>query len=86
MLDKYSITPDPFVVELDEHPLGPLLQEQLLQTTGRRTVPNIMINGVSIGGADDIIQLDNDDELVKKVVNLGGKRVEIAERFVSGSI
>jgi glutaredoxin len=86
LLDKYSITPDPFVVELDEHPLGPLLQEQLLQTTGRRTVPNIMINGVSIGGADDIIQLDNDDELVKKVVNLGGKRVEIAERFVSGSI
>ncbi|KFA48451.1 hypothetical protein S40293_00344 [Stachybotrys chartarum IBT 40293] len=80
LLDKYSITPDPFVVELDEHPLGPLLQEQLLQTTGRRTVPNIMINGVSIGGADDIIQLDNDDELVKKVLDLGSKRVEIAER------
>ena len=42
-----------------------------------------MINGVSIGGADDIVALDNDDELVAKIMGLGNKRVEIVERFVS---
>ncbi|MFF3863316.1 hypothetical protein [Streptomyces sp. NPDC002209] len=28
---KYSIRPKPYVVELDEHPLGSLLQDQLLE-------------------------------------------------------
>lgn len=84
LLEKYLITPDPYVVELDEHPLGSQLQDQLLEKTGRRTVPNIMINGVSIGGADDIVELDNSDTLVKKMVELGQKRVKMVERFVSG--
>ncbi|KAH7326599.1 glutaredoxin domain protein [Stachybotrys elegans] len=86
LLEKYHITPDPYVVELDEHALGPLLQDQLNEKTGRRTVPNIMINGVSIGGADDIVALDNDDKLVDKIVNLGNKRVEMVSRFVSGNV
>ncbi|KAM5356140.1 hypothetical protein ACJ41O_002786 [Fusarium nematophilum] len=84
LLEKYSITPEPYVVELDQHPLGQRLQDQLLETTGRRTVPNIMINGVSIGGADDIIEMDNADKLVAKMVDLGNKRVEVSERFVTG--
>ena len=84
LLEKYAITPEPYVVELDEHPQGQALQDQLLETTGRRTVPNIMINGVSIGGADDIIEMDNADKLVAKIVDLGNKRVEVSERFVKG--
>lgn len=43
-----------------------------------------MINGESIGGADDIVELDNSDTLVKKVVGLGQKRVKMVDRFVSG--
>jgi hypothetical protein len=70
-------------VELDEHPLGPALQDHLLKKTGRRTVPNILINGVSIGGADDVIALDNLDKLVDKIVELGSPRVNMVERFVS---
>lgn len=52
--------------------------------TSRRTVPNIMINGKSIGGSDDIAQMDNDHELVEKIRTLGsvgGKTVEVKERF-----
>lgn len=81
LLEKYQITPEPHVVELDIHPLGPKIQDRLLETTGRRTVPNIMINAVSIGGADDIVALDAQDLLVDKVKTLGGKRVEMRERF-----
>lgn len=84
LLEKYSIIPEPHVVELDEHPMGSYLQDQLLEMTGRRTVPNIMVNGVSIGGADDIIDMDNADKLVGKIVDLGSNRVEVSERFIAG--
>ncbi|EHK45301.1 hypothetical protein TRIATDRAFT_178954, partial [Trichoderma atroviride IMI 206040] len=84
LLEKYAITPEPFVVEIDEHPLGPHLQDYLQKKTGRRTVPNILINGVSIGGSDDIVALDNEDKLVAKFRDLGQARVEISERFTTG--
>lgn len=83
LLDKYSITPEPFVVELDVHQLGRPIQDRLAKMTGRKTVPNIMINGKSIGGADDIAELDNAGELVEKIRSLGsvgGKTVEVKEK------
>ncbi|KAH8736881.1 thioredoxin-like protein [Ilyonectria robusta] len=84
LLEKYSISPEPYVVELDKHPLMTALQDQLAKSTGRRTVPNIMINGVSIGGADDIVALDNDDKLVAKILERGNDKVQVSERFVKG--
>ncbi|KAF7544093.1 hypothetical protein G7Z17_g10223 [Cylindrodendrum hubeiense] len=84
LLEKYAITPEPYVVELDKHPLMSDLQDQLEKSTGRRTVPNIIVNGVSIGGADDIVALDNDDKLVAKILELGKNKVEVSERFVTG--
>lgn len=80
LLDKYKITPEPFVVELDVHPLGKQIQESLGKMTGRTTVPNIMINGKSIGGSDEIVAMDQKDELVEKIRSLGsvgGKTVEV---------
>lgn len=69
------------MVELDEHPLGQDLQDVLLALTGRRTVPNVLINGASIGGADDIVELDNGGQLVSKIQALGQRKVEVSERF-----
>ncbi|KAF5674064.1 glutaredoxin [Fusarium heterosporum] len=80
LIEKYMITPEPYVVELDVHPQGQALQDQLQETTGRRTVPNIMVNGVSLGGADDITEMDEAGKLVGKIVDLGNKRVEVQER------
>ncbi|KAF5578472.1 glutaredoxin [Fusarium subglutinans] len=80
LIGKYSIKPEPYVVELDIHPQGQALQDQLRETTGRRTVPNIMVNGVSLGGADDITEMDQAGQLVGKIVDLGNKRVEVLER------
>ncbi|KAJ5297959.1 hypothetical protein PENANT_c012G09995 [Penicillium antarcticum] len=73
LLDHYFIQPQPFVVELDQHPLGPYLQALLAQNTGRRTVPNVIVTGQSIGGGDDIAELDQRDELASKLRQLGGK-------------
>ncbi|KAK2042986.1 glutaredoxin [Colletotrichum somersetense] len=80
LLEKYSIDPAPFVVELDQHPLGPQLQAFLGQKTGRKTVPNILVNSVSIGGGDDIVELDHQKKLVPKIVDLGQKKVGMKER------
>ncbi|KAL4999537.1 thioredoxin-like protein [Aspergillus recurvatus] len=73
LLERYSIAPAPFVVELDQHPLGPQLQSLLGENTGRRTVPNILVNGRSIGGGDDIVALDEHDELASRLKSLAGK-------------
>ncbi|KAJ6036108.1 hypothetical protein N7540_000387 [Penicillium herquei] len=73
LLDGYTISPKPFVVELDQHPIGADLQALLAQNTGRRTVPNILVNGKSIGGGDDIAALDQSDDLASTLKQYGGK-------------
>ncbi|KXH44382.1 glutaredoxin [Colletotrichum simmondsii] len=80
LLEKYSIEPTPYVVELDKHPLGPQLQAFLGEKTGRKTVPNILVNSVSIGGGDDVIELDSQKKLVPRIIDLGQKKVEMKER------
>ncbi|OTA59302.1 glutaredoxin [Hypoxylon sp. EC38] len=85
LLEKYSIDPAPYVVELDEHPLGKELQARLGVMTGRRTVPNIMINGKSIGGSDEIAELDSRKTLIDKFKSMGGKRLSMKERFVGNA-
>ncbi|KAK3330435.1 thioredoxin-like protein [Apodospora peruviana] len=82
LLEKYLIEPPPFVVELDEHPLGARIQARLGEMTGRKTVPNIMVNGISIGGGDDVAALDRDRNLADKIKSLGGKRIDVTARFV----
>ena len=79
LLDKYTITPAPYVVELNEHPMGARLQARLAELTNRRTVPNILINGVSIGGGDEIANLHSTKTLIEKVNNLGAKRITQVE-------
>ncbi|KAF2248867.1 glutaredoxin [Trematosphaeria pertusa] len=80
LLDKYRIVPAPYVVELDEHPLGLKLQEKLADSTGRKTVPNILILGRSIGGGDQIQELDETDKLIDTVKSMASARVIEAER------
>ncbi|KAK3365313.1 thioredoxin-like protein [Lasiosphaeria ovina] len=82
LMEKYLIEPKPFVVELDLHPLGPQIQARLLAMTDRKTVPNILVYGKSIGGGDEITALDNEKTLAAKIKSIAGKRVDVTERFV----
>jgi len=75
LLDKYILDPAPFVVELDQVPLGLNLQARLAELTGRKTVPNVLINGVSIGGGDDVAALDDNNKLIDKIKDLGQKKM-----------
>jgi len=42
-------------------------REWLVKTTGRRTVPQIFINGEPIGGSDELHALDRSGELATKL-------------------
>jgi glutaredoxin len=74
-LEKYIIDPAPYVVELDQHPIGAGIQARLAKLTGRRTVPNVLVNAVSIGGGDDVAGLDSRKELADKIKELGGTKI-----------
>lgn len=71
LLASYNLSPPPTIVELDMRSDGGLIQGILNRLTGRRTVPNIILQGESIGGADDIIALHQDDKLKPLLHNAG---------------
>lgn len=43
--------------------LDPQQRQEMMQKTGRRTVPQIFIGGVHIGGYDDLVALDRSGKL-----------------------
>ncbi|EGO52209.1 hypothetical protein NEUTE1DRAFT_149795 [Neurospora tetrasperma FGSC 2508] len=83
LLGDYQIDPAPYVVELDQHPLGPGIQAELGDRTGRKTVPNILVGGISIGGSDDIAKLDQEKTLIEKIMSLAGKRLTVTNHSKS---
>jgi tellurite resistance protein len=58
-------------IELDLRPDGDRVQEALVRLTGQKTVPNVFINGQSIGGGSETEAMAKTGELVKKLGALG---------------
>lgn len=63
--------------------MGRALQDLLAQRTGRRTVPNILVLGMSIGGADEVVKLHEEGNLAGKLKGIVGKRLERCEKRVA---
>ncbi|KAL1813911.1 hypothetical protein ACET3Z_023976 [Daucus carota] len=55
----------PYVVELDERGDGWNIQSSLGQLYGKRTVPQVFINGKHLGGSDDTVAAYESGELAK---------------------
>ncbi|KAK6127077.1 hypothetical protein DH2020_039179 [Rehmannia glutinosa] len=55
----------PYVVELDERDDGARIQDALSEIVGRRTVPQVFINGKHLGGSDDTMEAYESGELEK---------------------
>lgn len=60
--------------------LGRKLQDLLASLSGRRTVPNIMINAQSLGGSDDLASMHEKGTLMDEIKKLGGKRIVSIEK------
>merc|ERR1711879_56478 len=58
-----------FVLELDIDPRGRSIQAYLQEKTGQRTVPNIVIGGKHIGGADSLTSLHASGNLQDMIDN-----------------
>ncbi|ESX00170.1 hypothetical protein KL918_004959 [Ogataea parapolymorpha] len=74
---SYDITPQPTVVELDLHKHGKELQDYIASVSGRRTVPNLFVNGVSRGGSDEMSALHADNKLLDQLTAWGGPKVKV---------
>jgi glutaredoxin 3 len=57
----------PAVFELDKHPKGHAVMEELVRQTGRLTVPSVWINAKYIGGSEEVKALIANGELAKLV-------------------
>lgn len=77
---EYEVSPGITVVELDKHKNGRLLQDYLAEISGRKTVPNLFINGISRGGSDEMKQLHLDGKLLSNLVSWGGKKVKFSKK------
>lgn len=53
------------MVELDEREDGWNIQDALSEIVGRRTVPQVFINGKHIGGSDDTVEAYESGKLAK---------------------
>ncbi len=45
--------------------LDPVRRTEMMQRSARRTVPQIYIGDIHVGGYDDLMRLDRNDELAK---------------------
>jgi hypothetical protein len=64
-------------VELDLHPHGAELQAYIGDVTGRRTVPNVHVKGITRGGGDEFRKLHHDGNLEKNMQDWGGNSFRI---------
>lgn len=79
LLERYQITPEPNVVELDKYEFGAALQDYLHTKSGRKTVPNVLVGSSyeSRGGFDDFNKYHEDGELIKLLVEWGSGRLQV---------
>ncbi|GMM34109.1 glutathione-disulfide reductase [Saccharomycopsis crataegensis] len=80
--NDYELTPEPIIVELDKHKHGAELQTYIGQQSGRRTVPNLYVKGVSRGGSDDIRELHDKGELLDLLTTWGNKSLKVTKHSV----
>lgn len=62
-----SINVDHQIIELDQLGEGSAIQNTLTDLTGLRTVPNVFVNGKSIGGCDDTLKAHSENRLMSMI-------------------
>ncbi|CAN6451030.1 unnamed protein product [Victoria cruziana] len=67
----------PYVVELDQRDDGADIQDALQQLFGRRTVPQVFINGKHLGGSDDTVEAYENGELEKLLENVPQEELDL---------
>jgi len=69
---EFQLKKEPYVVELDHREDGSEIQDALSEIVGRRTVPQVFVNGKHLGGSDDTVEAYESGKLAK-LLNIGVK-------------
>lgn len=85
LAEHFEFDPMIMAIELDKYPHGRELQEYVGKVTGRRTVPNLMINGKSRGGFDDINELLKSETLYDDLVKWSDNKFTVRKRLTPSS-
>ncbi|TVU08409.1 hypothetical protein EJB05_41813 [Eragrostis curvula] len=65
VFQELHLKKQPYVVELDQREDGGEIQDALLDIVGKRTVPQVFINGKHLGGSDDTVEAYESGKLAK---------------------
>ncbi|KAF8636383.1 hypothetical protein AX17_003565 [Amanita inopinata Kibby_2008] len=71
ILASYDIQPPPYIVEVDLRDDGNIIKTLLTRMTNRSTFPNILVQGKSIGGSDDLLSLHQSRSFEKILLDAG---------------
>jgi len=71
LISTYNVDPPPHIIEVDERVDGDRVKTLLTRLTGRSTFPNVILDGKSIGGSDELRQLEADGLLGEKLEESG---------------
>lgn len=71
LANEFQFTPEYYVIELDKHSHGKQLQDYIAKRTGRTTVPNLIVNGLSRGGCDEVLKLHHEGKLLSSLKQWG---------------
>ncbi|KAK9055261.1 hypothetical protein SSX86_026343 [Deinandra increscens subsp. villosa] len=67
----------PYVIELDQREDGSKIQDALSEIVGRRTVPQVFINGKHLGGSDDTLEAHQSGHLAKLLGMNPGRKTDL---------
>ncbi|KAH8946762.1 hypothetical protein BDL97_11G003500 [Sphagnum fallax] len=72
-----ELNEQPYIVEIDLREDGGAIHQAVQKLVGRRTVPQVFINGIHVGGADDTIAAHQSGRLKKLLKGVQAKTVPL---------
>ncbi|CAI4057785.1 glutathione-disulfide reductase GRX6 SKDI_04G2260 [Saccharomyces kudriavzevii IFO 1802] len=78
--NEYQFLPNYYIIELDKHGHGEELQEYIRLMTGRGAVPNLLINGISRGGNEEIRGLHSQGKLLGSLQAWSNGKFSVEQR------
>ncbi|KAH9564104.1 hypothetical protein CY35_04G006400 [Sphagnum magellanicum] len=72
-----QLNEEPYIVELDLREDGAAIHQALQKLVERRTVPQVFVNGVHVGGADDTVAAQHSGRLKKLLKSRQAKSIPV---------
>jgi glutaredoxin-related protein len=72
LLNRYCVGQQIHIVELDQLQDGVQIKQALKELSGRLTFPNLFVDGVSLGGFDNMVEMDQQGQSFRDKLQMNG--------------